>query len=240
VSVAAPLGPEPLVVEGLVKRFAEQTVLDGVSLTVGPSEVVALLGPNGAGKTTLLRVVAGLVSADAGQVVVAGHDVQRDGSRSGARVGWALGDEHSWYWRLSGRVNLIVFARLMGTPRSEAEETAGALLSELGLGAAADRPVAAYSTGMKARLGLARARIAAPDLVILDEASRGLDAVAEEHFAEWLRRRERHGTLMVTHTLQEAAEVADRTLILAGGRVVEELGPGVSVAELGAAVRRGA
>src|SRR4051794_13241743 len=101
-------------VRDLDKRFGNVTALAGVDLQVAPGEVVALLGQNGVGKTTLLRTIAGLVRPDAGRVRVAGRDIATDGNAARARLGWALGDEHAWYWRLSGRVNLIVFGRMRG------------------------------------------------------------------------------------------------------------------------------
>lgn len=212
----------PLRVVGLHKRFGDRVVLDVVDLTVGHGEVVALLGPNGAGKTTLLRAVVDLVRPDAGEVLVAGVPVAGRPSAV-ARVGWALGDEHAWYLRLSGRHNLQLFGRMRGMRPASAAAGADALLEELGLSSAADRTVATYSTGMRARLALGRARLGDPAVIILDEVGRGLDAAAEEQFVAWLRGRERPAVLTVTHAPEQVAGVADRIVLLQGGRVAEEL-----------------
>jgi ABC-type multidrug transport system ATPase subunit len=222
---------------GVVKRFRDVQALDGVDLTVRRGEAAVVLGANGAGKSTLLRIVAGSIRPDQGHVSVAGVDAVRRDVDARRRVGWALGDEHSWYWRLTGRQNLEVFGGLRGLPPRDVARHAADLLAELQLADAADRPVAAYSTGMKARLGLARARLGDPALMVLDEPSRGLDAGAEERYVEWLRGRGDAAILMVTHTLPEAVSVADRVVVLRRGRVHHELTSDITLARLERIVR---
>jgi ABC-2 type transport system ATP-binding protein len=225
-----------LEMSGVDKRFGPVHALRGIDLTVQTREVVVLLGANGAGKSTLLRMVAGSVTPDAGRILIAGHDSGADGPRARAVVGWVLGDEHSWYWRLSGRVNLEVFARLRGISARDASAQSDQLLAELGLAAVAERPVAGYSTGMKARLGLARARLGAPSLIVLDEASRGLDRQAEEAFTTWLRAVDRPAVLMATHTLEEASLVGDRMILMSEGQIARELPAGASLDEIKLAI----
>ena len=217
--------PSGIAVAALRKRFGRVQALDGVDLSVAAGEIVALLGPNGAGKSTLLRILGTTVLPDAGTVRVAGIDVVTEPVSARRRVGLMIGDERSLYWRISGRRNLTFFAALHGIRRRAARERADDLLSAVGLAEAADRPVLGYSSGMRARLSLARALIARPPLLLLDEPTRSLDPVAGVRFRETavaLARDDGTGILFATHDLHEAAAVADRVVVLAKGRVVFE------------------
>ena len=132
-------------VEGLRKRYGDVEALAGVSLSVAPGEIVALLGPNGAGKSTLLRILATLITPDAGTVMIAGHDTGADPLAARAAFGLVLGEERSLFWRLSGRQNLEFFASLQGLDRRRTAERTGELLDRFGL-AAVSRTGAAAST----------------------------------------------------------------------------------------------
>lgn len=222
-------------VEGVRKRFRELDALGGVSLTVAPGEIVALLGPNGAGKSTLLRIIATLMDADAGRVRLAGHDTAADPLAARAAIGVMLGEERSLYWRISGRRNLNYFGALQGLERAAAQQRTGELLERFDLTAVADRRCGEYSTGMRARLGLARALIAKPPVLLLDEPARSLDPVAAADLRGLLSRlagEERTAVLYATHDLHDAAEVADRTLGLSRGLIAFEHAAGTSAAEL--------
>ena len=173
---------------GLTKRFGPVTALDGVDLDVGGGEVVALLGANGAGKSTLLRILSTTVLPDEGVAWVAGNDVVAEPLAARRALGVALGDERSWYWRLSGRQNLEFFAVLYGIRRKEARRRVQELLGEVGLNHAADRRFDGYSAGMRARLSLARALVASPPVILLDELTRSLDPVAVSDFRTQVRR----------------------------------------------------
>ena len=222
-------------VEVVRKRFRRLDALGGVSLTVAPGEIVALLGPNGAGKSTLLRIIATLMDADAGTVRLAGHDTAADPLAARAAIGVMLGEERSLYWRISGRRNLNYFGALQGLERAAARQRTGELLERFGLTAVADRRCGEYSTGMRARLGLARALIAKPPVLLLDEPARSLDPVAAADLRGLLSRlagEERTAVLYATHDLHDAAEVADRTLGLSRGLIAFEHGAGTSATEL--------
>ncbi len=209
-------------VSDVSKRFGTVQALHEVSLTVHPGEVVVLLGENGAGKSTLLRVLGTTVLPDTGQVSVAGHDAiarPRDARRA---TGVVLSDERGWYWRVSGRANLEFFGQLCGLPRRRARARATELLELVQLVEAGDRRVLGYSSGMRARLSLARALLLDPPVLLLDEPSRALDPlVARELRATVvdLARDSGRAVLWVTHDLHEAAEIADRVLILEAGRL---------------------
>ena len=209
----------------VTKRFRSVQALRGVSFDVEPGEVVSLLGPNGAGKSTLLRILGTTILADSGTVTVGGHDVVHDAPAARRSLGVMIGDERSHYWRLSGRRNLVFFAALAGMTRTEAAARSEELLEEVGLTEAADRRVGEYSSGMRARLALARALLAAPPLLLFDEPTRTLDPLAASRFRENISQVAREGNagvLFATHNLHEAVAISTRILVLSAGRVVLE------------------
>jgi ABC-type multidrug transport system ATPase subunit len=227
--VTSPVVPaaleEGIRVRGLVKRFGTVVALDGLDLDVAPGEIVSVLGPNGAGKSTLLRILGTSVLPDQGVATVCGRDVVREPGEVRRQVGLMIGDERSFYWRVSGRGNLMFFAALYGMRRREAAARSATLLDIVGLSDVADRPVRGYSSGMRARLSLARALLADPPLLLLDEPTQNLDPLAAAGFREIAGRlaRERDtGILFATHDLHEAVAVSDRIVVLAAGRSVLE------------------
>ena len=207
------------------KRFRSVQALAGVSFDVERGEVVSLLGPNGAGKSTLLRILGTTILPDTGTVTVAGHDVLQDAAGARRSLGVMIGDERSHYWRLSGRRNLAFFAALAGMSRREAVARTQQLLEEVRLAEAAERRVGEYSSGMRARLALARAMLADPPLLLLDEPTRNLDPLSASHFrrsTSRLARENRAGILFATHNLHEAVAISTRILVLSAGRIVLE------------------
>ena len=225
------------------KQYGSTVALDNISLTIEQGEVVALLGPNGAGKSTLLRILGTTVVPEQGSVLVAGLDAQADPPGVRRRIGVALGDERSWYWRLSGRRNLEFFAVLAGFSRAAARRRADDLLTEVGLAEAADRRFDGYSSGMKARLSLARALLAEPPVLLLDEPTRTLDPIAAADFRQLALQLagERGRTMLfATHDLHEAAAVATRVVVLARGLIALESSERLDAAGLERAIREAA
>lgn len=207
---------------GLTKRFRGNVIgLDGVDLDVERGEAVALLGPNGAGKTTFLRILATLILPDSGEAQLGGHDIRTDPLAVRRSIGVVLSEDRAWYLRLSGRANLEFFAAVYGLDRRTAADRATALLHDHGLGDAADRRVSGYSAGMRARLALARALLASPPILLLDEPTRSLDPMAAIDFRQRLRllRHDQVTILFATHDLHEAASLADRVVVLDHGRL---------------------
>ena len=198
----------------------EVQALSGVSLAVGAGEIVGLVGPNGAGKTTLLRIISTLLEPTTGRVTVGGTDTSADPIAVRASLGLVLADDRSLYWRLNGRENLEFFAGIAGMPLAAARVRAGELLDRVGL-ADRDKLVFGYSSGMRARLSLARALLHRPRLLVLDEATRALDPVAAADVADLLREAAADGVAVVlsSHRLDEVESVCDRVVVIAAGSV---------------------
>src|SRR5579864_3167827 len=155
-------------VEGVIKRFGATVALDGAGLEVPGGMVFGLLGPNGAGKTTLVRILATLLSPDAGRAEVFGHDVVREPAAVRELIGltgqFAAVDE-----LLTGRENLEMFGRLFRLSPAAARGRAGELLERFGLAEAAGRPAGTYSGGMRRRLDIASSLLTRPRVLFLDE-----------------------------------------------------------------------
>jgi len=195
-------------------------VLDSIDLEVRPGSILGLVGPNGAGKTTLIRIIAGLLTPDAGEVRIAGVDPVNDRHQAARVLGLVLTDDRSLYWRLSGRQNLEFHGALYGLSRRDAGARADELLEMVGL-ADRDRHVFGYSTGMRASLAIARALVHDPEVLVLDEPTRSLDPVASRDTCELLQSLAREGrTIMLSsHHLEELERTADDVAILLDGRI---------------------
>ncbi len=217
--------PTPWLLSLTGRRLARPVyALRSVTLRIERGEIFGLLGPNGAGKTTLLKILATLLLPTRGRVLVDGRDVVRDAGAVRLAVGPAMGQERGLYWRLSGRENLDFFGSLLGLTPQIARGRIDEAIEMLDLQDAADEIVERYSTGLRQRLGLARALLGHPRVLLLDEPTRSLDLEAAAKMRTTFRRlaRERGQTiLLATHHLAEAADLCDRAAILIGGRVRE-------------------
>jgi ABC-2 type transport system ATP-binding protein len=221
--------------EILLKPFDRRTVtaLDGLDLEVGRGRVFCLLGPNGAGKTTLVKILATLVLPDGGLAVVDGHDVAREAGPAKRAVGYAVSDERSFYWRLTGRQNLEFFGALYGLRGPAGGRRIDELLRLAGLDGAADLRFNGYSTGMRQMLAFARALLADAAILLVDEPTRSLDPQAADRIRLFLREelagRQGKTILWATHDLGEAADCADDIAVISRGRV-RLRGPAASLA----------
>lgn len=207
--------------DGLGKIFRRRWALEGIDLEVSTGDCLAVLGHNGSGKTTLLRLLAGVLTPDAGRLSVMGYDAVAEPARLRGSVGVHMGEDRSWYWRLSGRENLEFFATVSGVSgmrRHRVDE----LLRLVGLAEAAERRVGEYSSGMRARLGLARSQLGTSPLLVLDEPTRSLDAQGSAELGEVLRKLKAESAttvVLATHDVDQAAALADQVVILDAGRV---------------------
>src|SRR5258705_11329945 len=210
-------------VEGVVKRFGTTVALDGAGLEVPRGTVFGLLGPNGAGKTTLVRILATLLTPDAGRAEVFGREVAGEPAAVRDLIGltgqFAAGDE-----LLTGRENLEMFGRLFKLSREDARRRAGELLERFGLAQAADRPAQTYSGGMRRRLDIASSLLTQPRVLFLDEPTTGLDPRSRNEIWEIVRDLRREGTtiLLTTQYLAEADQLADEIAVIDHGRVIAE------------------
>ncbi len=202
--------------EGLVKRFGPVAAVDGVSLTVSAGEVVGLLGPNGAGKTTTLRMLAGILTPDAGRVRVGGLDIHERPLDAKRRLGFLSGDTQL-YQRLTTREVLRYFGRLYGMADALIAARTAQLVEELEMGEFAGRPCGTLSSGQKQRANIARAFLHEPDLLILDEPTVALDVISGQFIVQSIRRQREAGRaiLFSTHVMSEAEYLCDRILLAA-------------------------
>ncbi len=192
-----------------------------LDLEVMPGEVLAVVGKNGAGKSTLLRLVAGLLLPDSGSLKVLGEEMAMAGMKQRRRACYVGGDERSFSWRLTGAQNLEFFAALHGLDRVAAAERAGQTLEQVGLEEDSDRPVREYSTGMRQRLALARGLLGDPELMLLDEPTRGVDPGAAIELRAFLSEQvlgDGRTALLATNDPGEAKAMCKRALLLEGGR----------------------
>ncbi|SFS49704.1 ABC transporter ATP-binding protein [Brevundimonas viscosa] len=206
--------------QGLTRRFGRRMAVDAVSMVVPERAVYGFLGRNGAGKTTTLKMLLGLIRPDAGTARVGGVDVGADRMGAARKVG-ALLEAHGFYGNLSGRENLDLTRTLLGLPKSEIDR----VLEVVEMTADAGRRVAGYSLGMRQRLGLARAMLGAPPVLILDEPTNGLDPDGIADMRRFLRSLpERTGAtvLLSSHLLGEIEQTATHVGILSQGRLVLE------------------
>ena len=208
---------------GLRKSYGTQVVLDGVNLEVAEGTVLALLGPNGAGKTTMVHILSTLITADAGQVNVAGHDVGRDPDAVRAAIG-VTGQFSAVDKFLTGQENLVLMADLRHLGKGEGRRRAAELLDRFDLVEAARKPVSTWSGGMQRRLDLAMTLVGDPRIIFLDEPTAGLDPRSRRTMWQVIRDLVNDGVtiFLTTQYLEEADRLADRIAVLDHGRLVAE------------------
>jgi len=215
---------------GLFRRVCRRVrALDGLSFSVEGGEVYGLLGPNGSGKTTTVKILSTLLLPDSGDAFVDGFSVVRDPIRVRERIGVMLSVERGFFWKLTGYENLKYFGLLYGLNGRELEERIREVSDLLGLRelGVLERMFEDMSMGMKARLGLARALLKDPRVLLLDEPTLGLDPPSARRIREVLREQVRRGkaVLITTHNMFEAEIVCDRVGFIARGRIVAEGSP---------------
>lgn len=223
----------PIVARGLTKRFGAVTAVDHLDFSIEPRTTVALLGGNGAGKTTTIAMLLGLIRPTAGEIRIFGTDVTRNRYAVAQRMNF-----QSPYvdlpQRLTVRQNLMVYAGLYGI--ANARERLVSVAVQLQIDALLDRPTGKLSAGQKTRVGLAKALLNAPELLLLDEPTASLDPDT----ADWVRQTlknyamARGATLLLaSHNMTEVERLADRVILLREGRIVEDETPRALIAAYG-------
>jgi ABC-2 type transport system ATP-binding protein len=226
-------GGVPVSVRGLTKVYGAVTAVDHIDFSLAQGTTVALLGGNGAGKTTTIAMLLGLVMPSSGEVRVFGADMSRDRSAVAHRMNF-----QSPYVdlpaRLTVRQNLTVYAGLYGI--GNVAERVGFIARDLQIDALLGRPTGKLSAGQKTRVGLAKALLNAPELLLLDEPTASLDPDT----ADWIRRKlkqyaqDRGATLLfASHNMAEVERLADRVILLDAGRIVEDGTPAELIATYG-------
>jgi len=198
--------------------------LRGISFELNQGEVLALVGANGAGKSTLLRILTTLLLPTHGRAQVCGFDVAREPAKVRPQIGYHTGADACFYSRLSARENLVLFAALNNLSAHEASRRIAELSGPFGLGALLDRQVRTLSTGNIHRLGLARAMLHRPSVLLLDEPTRSLDPLSAAEFRRFLLHQivGVHGTTLIfaSHTLTEVEQLASRIAVLDAGHLL--------------------
>lgn len=225
-----------LEVHEVSKSYGPRKALDHVSVSVQPGEFVALLGPNGAGKSTLFQLLSGLFVADSGTIRVRGQDIRRDPVPVLAGIGVVF-QQATLDLDLSVRANLRFHARLHGMRADLAKTRIQEHLARLGLLERADDPARNLSGGNRRKVELARALLHQPAVLLMDEATVGLDPASRVQLLDYvleLRQTQGVGVLWATHLVDEA-ERADRVVVLHQGRVLAQGTPALLVQQTGTA-----
>jgi ABC-2 type transport system ATP-binding protein len=227
--------PYAIETSGLTKRFGDRIAVEDVDLRVPRGSAYGYLGPNGAGKTTLIRMLLGLTGATSGTMSLLGRPLPDERRLALARVG-AVVEEPRFHGHLTGRENLAIVA---AAREPEAHARIDGVLARAGLAERADERVKRYSQGMRQRLGVARALLADPVLLILDEPTNGLDPAGIHEFRAMIRGFVAEGrtVLLSSHLLDEVERICDQAAIVDRGRIVtqgtiDELGRGAEQALL--------
>ena len=212
--------------KGLLHPLKKKAViaLDDVNLKIRKGDLFGILGPNGAGKTTLIKVLCTLILPTSGTAYVNGYDVTKEEEGVKASIGLVTGEERSFYWRLTGRQNLLFFASLHTfSSASVAQKRVNEVLNFVGLEDKADDKFHSYSTGMKQKMAIARGLLNEPEILLMDEPTKSLDPGAAQNLREFIKERlvkEQGKTVFLsTHHLEEAEQICDRIAIINKGTI---------------------
>jgi ABC-2 type transport system ATP-binding protein len=212
--------------------------LNGVSLKVDKGEIASLVGPNGAGKSTIVKILATLVAPTSGEAYVNGYSVKRQEREVRGSVGLVTVSDRLFYYRLTGKENLLFFASLYGLTLSEAKRRCDELLGAVGLSQWGDTLYMKYSTGMQRKLALARALIHDPPVLLLDEPTLGVDVVSSRSFRELIREVSKEKTVLFTsHYMREVEELSHKVYVIRDGHLIAQGAPSELVSSVEKFVR---
>ena len=211
-----------LKVENLTKKFKKITAVDNISFEVNSGEIVGLLGENGAGKTTTLRMLATMLKPTAGNAAIDDYNIIDNPDKIREKIGILFGGDVALYDRLTGRENMIYFAKLNGLNDLEANQAVNKIANELEMNEYIDYPVGKYSRGMKQKVSLARSIIHQPDVMLFDEPSTGLDVLSSKLIHDFILKCKKDNKAIVfsSHNMYETEKLCDRIIIIHKGKVV--------------------
>ncbi|MGZ7043366.1 MAG: ABC transporter ATP-binding protein [Methanobacterium sp.] len=208
-----------ITISSLTKYFAKIKALDNLNLEIEKGELLGLIGSNGAGKTTAIRIICGILKPDQGDVLVGGYSVLKDPIRVKSMIGY-LPEEPNLYERFKARDLLRYFGELYGVPAEGLDERVNELLKLVGMDKRAEHRINTFSKGLRQRIGIARALIHDPEIIIFDEPTMGLDpasALSIRNFIEDLKGEKT--IILCTHYMDEADTLCDRVAILNRGKI---------------------
>lgn len=201
------------------KSYKEKQVLHDISLSVAPGEILGLLGPNGAGKTTMMKIISGLTLPDSGSIKILGADAIKCRQKVKKDLGYVM-QENNMEREFTVREALVSYARLYKVP--EPQKAAAAMIKQFSMTDWQDRRIDKLSGGMARKAMIARALLARPELLLMDEPSVGLDPDVRLDIWDEIQKLRRHGIsiIITTHYMEEAEQLCDRIAILKGGRLL--------------------
>lgn len=213
-----------LEIKNLTKTFKKNTVVNGISFTVKPGEIVGLLGENGAGKTTTLRMISTMLNISEGEAIINNYSASKDALKVRKEIGILFGGDIGLYDRLTARENIKYFADLYGMDKKEANESIDKLAKRFGMEDFIDKRVSKFSRGMKQKVSIARSIVHNPSVMLFDEPSTGLDVTAARTVQEFIMDCKKEGKtiLFSSHSMREVEKLCDKVVIINKGRLIEE------------------
>jgi ABC-2 type transport system ATP-binding protein len=208
-------------IDSLTKSFGRIKALNDLNLEIGRGELLGIIGSNGAGKTTTIRIICCILKPDSGDVLVDGHSIQIDPIKIKSMIGY-LPEEPNLYERFKARELLRYFAELYGVPKGEIESRIEELLELVGMSDRADDKINTFSKGLRQRVGIARALIHDPPIIIFDEPTMGLDPATAKTIRGFIRKLKGKKTIILcTHYMDEAESLCDRVAIVNKGQIID-------------------
>lgn len=207
----------------LVKRYDDFEAVKGISFSVNEGELLALLGPNGAGKTSTIRMVSSILVPTAGHILVNGCDTVKEADRVRRSIGM-ITEQPGLYERMSGMEYLLFYGRLYGLQDKAIRERGTQLYERFGMGDALDRRLGGFSKGMKQKVGLIRAMLHNPPVLLLDEPTSAMDPHSAHQVRDAIQElgQDNRAIILTTHNLNEAERLADRIAIISDGEIVAQ------------------
>ncbi|PKL67278.1 MAG: ABC transporter ATP-binding protein [Methanobacteriales archaeon HGW-Methanobacteriales-1] len=213
-------------ISSLSKRFGKITALNELSLNVKKGELLGIIGPNGAGKTTAIRIISCILHPDQGQVMVGGYDVGKNPLEIKSMIGY-LPEEPNLYERFKAYDLLKYFGELYGVPKDLLDSRIEELLELIGMSDRAQHRINTFSKGLRQRVGIARALVHDPEIIIFDEPTMGLDPATAISIREFIGGLKGEKTIILcTHYMDEADSLCDRVAILNQGQILDMGSPG--------------